>query len=272
MQVGFDPYVAIEEQSLVGLRENIFERLRTSEYFIFVDFKREQLAGTGAVVNRGSLFSHQELAIASFLEMDVIALQERGVKTDDGIIRFLQTNPIPFTDRDTLPHVIADIVHQRDWNSSWRNELVLERRRDQAIAAKRLDGTIATFFHIDVRNHHQQKLATNCYVYLEKAVRVTPTAETIPLKTVEFKWAGTTIPGVGIAPRSVREFDAFQVAHNTPTVLDFAAFCDSTEYIPRFSGAGQYELSYVVRAGNFPPARGSFKLNLDPVLARTTFV
>jgi hypothetical protein len=35
---GFDPYVAVEEQTLVGLTENIFGRLRNSEYFLFVDF------------------------------------------------------------------------------------------------------------------------------------------------------------------------------------------------------------------------------------------
>ena len=42
-QLGFDPYVALEEQTLRGVRENIFEQLRKSEYFVFVDFKREPL-------------------------------------------------------------------------------------------------------------------------------------------------------------------------------------------------------------------------------------
>src|SRR5437763_7178299 len=98
-QLGFSPYIAVEEQTLRGLQENIFEQLRRSEYFIFVDFKRERLGDTSPSAHRGSLFSHQELAIASFLEIPVIALQETGVKRDDGIIRFLQANAVPFSDR-----------------------------------------------------------------------------------------------------------------------------------------------------------------------------
>ena len=78
---GFAPYVAVEEQTLVGLTENIFGRLRNSEYFVFIDFIREHLT---TKLHRGSLFSHQELAIAAFLNIDaVIAFQEKGVKTDN---------------------------------------------------------------------------------------------------------------------------------------------------------------------------------------------
>jgi len=32
--MGFDPYIAAEQQSLEGLKESIFQRLRESEYFI----------------------------------------------------------------------------------------------------------------------------------------------------------------------------------------------------------------------------------------------
>jgi hypothetical protein len=64
IEMGFEPYVAVEEQTVAGLTGNIFERLRKSEYFVFVDFKREPLGSTA--VHRGSLFSHQELAIAAF--------------------------------------------------------------------------------------------------------------------------------------------------------------------------------------------------------------
>jgi hypothetical protein len=70
VSLGYDPYVAAEQQSLRSLRENIFTSLRDSEYFLFVDFARERLlAGDGTALDcRGSLFSHQELAIASYLE------------------------------------------------------------------------------------------------------------------------------------------------------------------------------------------------------------
>ena len=43
---GFDPYVARQEQSLKGVKENIFQKLSNSEYFVFIDFKREKLANS----------------------------------------------------------------------------------------------------------------------------------------------------------------------------------------------------------------------------------
>jgi hypothetical protein len=125
-RLGFDPYVAVQEQTLRDLKENIFEQLAKSEYYIFVDFKREELAKTNPPVCRGSLFSHQELALASYLEIPLLAFQESGVKQDDGIIRFLEANSISFTDRNLLPNVIADKVQERGWDPHWKNELVLE--------------------------------------------------------------------------------------------------------------------------------------------------
>ena len=127
--LGYDPYVAVTEQTLRGLKEHIFEQLRKSEYFVFVDFKRERLDDTEQ--RRGSLFAHQELAIASFLDIEVLALQENGVKRMDGLVQFLQTNAIAFTDRHTLPNVVADKIQERGWSPKWRNELVLEREPQQ---------------------------------------------------------------------------------------------------------------------------------------------
>jgi len=85
-KLGFDPYVAVQEQTLRGLKENIFRQLSYSQYFIFVDFKREKLEDKDAMY-RGSLFSHQELALASYLDIPVLALQETGIKKNDGILR-----------------------------------------------------------------------------------------------------------------------------------------------------------------------------------------
>ncbi len=41
--LGYDPYIAVEEQTLKGFKENILDHLSKSEYFLFMDFKREKL-------------------------------------------------------------------------------------------------------------------------------------------------------------------------------------------------------------------------------------
>lgn len=269
-ELGFEPYVAIQEQSLRGLKENLFGQLSRSEYFIFVDFKREQLI-ENPPVHRGSLFSHQELALASYLDMTMLAFQESGVKQDDGILQFLQANATPFTDRHSLPGVIADEVRRRKWDPHWRNELVLERdpaqRGDSIDSAGRPRG----FFHISVCNRHCHNTATNCCVYLERAARLNPWAE-IALNAAELKWSGYVLPSVHIPPRTVRKFDAFFIHHDLPGLLGFATFSDSEEFIPHIEGTGLYELRYVVISDNFAPAHGSFILNLEHNLSSTTLI
>jgi hypothetical protein len=257
-KLGFDPYVAVAEQSLRGLKENLFEQLRKSEYFLFINFKRKG----------GSLFSHQELAIASFLDLKVLALQEKGLKLD-GILGFLQANAHPFEERDLLAKqvggLVADLVRRRKWVRSWRNELVLNRRAREF--TDRNQGEIR-YFHIDVYNRHHDQTARNCYVFLEK-VRRLGTNKGTRIKAVELKWAGTTLPNVAISPGTARSFDAFFIRHKKPTVLQFKTFADSPRYKPDIKHEGTYEFTYLVTADNFPPSKGTFRLNLNSVLNQT---
>jgi hypothetical protein len=276
-ELGFDPYIAVDEQTLRGLKENVFRQLETSEYFVFVDFKREELllrvaSQSSDAVHRGSLFSHQELALASYLEIPLLAYQERGVKRDDGILRFLQANAIVFTDRNLLPNVIADEVQRRGWNPRARNELLLERPEGQFVDAQ-VYGTqeVRRFYYVGVRNLHARQTARNCYVYLETAIKLDDPPREIPFGSVELKWAGYTLPNAHILPQQTRPFDALFVVKNTPTRVGFNAFSDSTLFgRPLIETAGDYELRYAVVSDNFPIARCSVVLRLSTVLDRTT--
>jgi len=208
----------------------------------------------------------------------VLPFQEIGVKQMDGIMSFLQANATPFTDRSLLASVIADKVNQRRWAPHWRNELELSRDPTQFGDADREEQTAegrrqykGRFFHIDVRNRHFDKAATNCYVYLSRVCNL-GTAQEIPLKTIEFKWAGYMLPNAHILPNQSRRFDAFWIAHRNPGQLEFNVFSDSTEYVPRIGAEGRYRLDYVVVSDNFPPARGTFTLNLSDSLDRTTLL
>ena len=113
-KMGFEPYIAVEEQTLKGMKENIFQRLSESEYFVFIDFKRERLSKLkngnleDTSKHRGSLFSHQELAVATFLDIKALSFREKETKEDDGILKFIQANSIEFTDRHLLPDVVPE--------------------------------------------------------------------------------------------------------------------------------------------------------------------
>ena len=267
-KLGFDPYIAVEEQTLRGLKENIFRQLSTSEYFLFVDFKREKLENED--VHRGSLFSHQELALASFLDIEMLAFREAGVKAEDGIMRFLQANAIQFAEGDR--HLLPDLIESRarKWDPNWRNELVLERDVAQFTDARvrNLNDRLGRYFQIGVKNLHKEKMATNCYAYLEKAIKLDPLSE-ISLNTVELKWEGYVFPNTHILPNTTRRFDALRIMHDNPTDPQFIIFSDYTGFDPPIHGEGCYELRYVVVADNFPPARGTFNLKLRSSLSST---
>ena len=122
--IGFEVYMAIGKQSLKSIKENIFPKLEEAEYFLFIDFKREKL-DTGEY--RGSLFSNQELAVATFLDKEVLIFQEKGIKMRDGLLSSIQANSILFDDRTCLLKIIEDKIRELNWNLNWRNELVIQR-------------------------------------------------------------------------------------------------------------------------------------------------
>jgi hypothetical protein len=83
----------------------------------------------------------------------------------------------------------------------------------------------------------------------------------VAVQTVEFKWAGSPLPSVFIAPNSSRRFDALKVAFQKPAEVHFNVFCDSTEFYPSVPSVGTYLLRYGVYSSNFPGTHRTFKLS-----------
>ncbi|MFZ0510834.1 MAG: hypothetical protein WAM14_04440 [Candidatus Nitrosopolaris sp.] len=130
-ELGYEPYVAIHEQSTRSIIQNILHYLRDSEYFLFVDFRREPIM-TGSEEYRGSLFTNQELAIAIYLDKGIIAFQEEGIKKLDGMLSMIQANAVPFTHKETLVNKIISEVRNK-WRTNWRNELIVEDKKTKEI-------------------------------------------------------------------------------------------------------------------------------------------
>lgn len=262
--LGFEGYVATRVQSLRGVQQNIFQELQTAEYFLFVDFKREELDGTGEC--RGSLFSHQELALASSLGLDVVVFQENGTKPEDGLLRFIQANPAKFTDRHSLPLVVIDAIKRRGWRPDWKNQLVFADDPVERNTARITDTQqIADFFGISISNPHQSKPAMNCYVYLEKVRRIS-NGDILPLRTIELHWAAYPFPNALIGPKAQRVFDAFMVFHDNPTVLHVPSFATAGLYAMSISGPGDFEFTYTIVSENFPIIRKVFEAHVGKEL------
>lgn len=257
--LGYDPYVAVAEQTLRGVKENIFARLSESECFVFVDFKRDLLPDGS---HRGSLFSHQELSIAAYLEKPLIAFQEQGVRLE-GVLAFVQGNCTKFLKRDELLAMIADKV-SKYWRPDWHDNIIITRDPSQFADARHLhpqfpQGRPVRYFHLEVKNAHFSKTAFNAYAYLERIIDI-KIGKPVNLKLVEFKWRGVIFPNVVIPYQSSRELDAFLVYHDLPTQLRLGAFTDSPEHVKALP-PGDYELTFVVHSQNFGVSRSTFMLH-----------
>lgn len=95
-----DCYVAIEIQGFNDIMK-ITDELKSSDYFLFIDFHRKNKDELPL-----SLFTHQEFALAHHLRFkELIAFRETGVP-EVGFIKYVQSNPEPFgNDLELLENV-----------------------------------------------------------------------------------------------------------------------------------------------------------------------
>jgi hypothetical protein len=92
----FVVYLAEQVHSLEGLTENIFRNLSDSDYFIFVDFRREKIKEEkGEDIYRGSLFVNQEIATATLLKLPTLGFRQRDIQLE-GVLKFIIANAFEF--------------------------------------------------------------------------------------------------------------------------------------------------------------------------------
>ena len=277
--MGFDPYIAVTEHTLKGVKENIFRRLNESEYLIFVDFKRDRLADVrnGVLndrgVHRGSLFSNQELGIATYLDIECLAFQEQGVVELDGILRFIQANCVKFDNRsslaDTVANKVREKINKKEWDPAWRYELRLRRRDSKEYVPAYIRGdksNLAHYFHIEVQNLHRAQIAHDCIGYIERITNLETGEETVP-DLVELKWRGYTDLRASIPPQKSRYLDAFYIRQVMPKTINLGinrGAIDSTSFLQPYTLWEAYDcdLDYVVFSDNFPTVRQTFRLKM----------
>jgi hypothetical protein len=123
---GFVPYLAIVVQSIPDLNQGIINQLKRSDYYIFINFRREKLSDeNGNAIFRGSLFSNQELAIAYSLGFDnnMILLNQKGTERN-GMFGTIVSNSPEFDDYKDLLNVVKNAIEQQGWTPMFSRNLV----------------------------------------------------------------------------------------------------------------------------------------------------
>ena len=119
---GFNTYFAERVHSSDALTENIFRALRNSEYFLFIDFRREKIEEDEDQY-RGSLFVNQEIAIATFLGLTGVGFCENLIKRE-GILEYHIYNEHYFEDGTEIINKLKELT--KDWDPTSVNELEIQ--------------------------------------------------------------------------------------------------------------------------------------------------
>ena len=259
---GFETYFAERVHSPEALTEHIFKFLRRSEYFVFIDFRRNKISREEY---RGSLFVNQEIAISTFLDIPALGFSEKYVKRE-GILNFQIYNAFPFEDGTEIISKLRE--HTLDWNPDSVNELHLSfdsKNNSKNIALNNYPNKPLTdWWHIEVKNRNKVKHAISCLAYLTK-IENKETGEILEIPSIELIWSGLGDHTVNILADGKRDFDAFYVIHND-NVIRFQSRALTTN-LPRFQlpklTNGTYMLEYSIISSNFEIASRQFLLKFN---------
>ncbi len=254
---GFEPYFAEEVHSPLGLTQSVYANLKKSEYFVCINPRRENS-------DIGSLFVQQELALASFLELPLVAFHEPGVSLQ-GVAKYLHVNSIEFT---TLVELLERLEEKvAIWDPESKNQLRLSWGK-ASLNVSILDqkNQLSNWYHITVENLSSTFHAKNCYCYIESIKDVTFDQHIFGQHEYlnELIWAGTGRIVVDIPRQTKRDIDAIYTVHDS-SKWQFNGLYTSTIYYYRYPPlrVGEYEIRYVVNSDNFPLSRTEFHVLLS---------
>lgn len=255
----FETYFAERVHLSDALTENIFSCLAQSEYFIFIDFKRDKIEGNDY---RGSLFVNQEIAIATFLKLQGLGFYEKGVKRE-GILNYHIYNAFPFEDGTEILKVIAEETKQ--WNNESVNELYLgynpESTTRNTVINNALNNPLSDWYHIEVKNRNKNKHAFSCIGYVT-SIRNIDSGEIISVPTNELIWSGIGDISVNIMANGKRDLDAFFVIHNDGLIRFNQRLLSTTNPNYRLLDLpkGKYLITYAIVSNNFAITQRDFHL------------
>lgn len=264
-----DSYLAFKVQSFGDIMK-ITQKLSMCDYYLFIDFRRERI---GWRKYRGSLFTHQELALARHLGFsEMIALQEEGVALE-GFTRYILSNPEKFKNEDLLKK-IERLVAERGWNKDYSRNLIIDDLLKN-LPILYLDHSTTTprkeiIWHCRILNRRNGKAAANTLAILKNIVH--PDGHITEPDRTFLKWAFQLKDySRTIFPRSSASFDLLAVDVNNPLSVYLHSRLDT--YLPNSIGSisrqpiisgpvGTYRLTYQVFAENFPLLEFTVELNL----------
>ncbi len=274
---GFNVFVALETQSLNDINSGTIGELQRSDYYLFIDFPRERVLLPNEQLlaparYRGSVFTHQELAIAYQLNFpDAIFLKNDTVELR-GIAQFQMANAATFAAYSEVLPLVQQHVTERNWSPSYSRHLVAENghwNSHGVIKYRDHTGEMnQKIYHVAIANRRSDVGAFYSTARLSEI--------TFPDKTVrrspdlnDIKWSGQSGYARTIRPTDTEQIDALALAKDAPAKVYLHSAAD-VHRTPVLSGTGVHLLQYQVYSQGFPLLEFQIRLNLTGALDSTT--
>lgn len=173
---GFYPYVAVEVNTgIPDLNRWVIEELKSSDYFVFINFAREEISsstGSFKPFRRGSVYANQELAVAVSLGFkDRMILVNQRCAEREGIFKIMVCNTDEFDTYDKIVPIIEKSVLSAGWDNLSSRHLSVENSRIDYTPVSYYDHHLRRLLyiaHIDVRNSRPDIPAADCEIRLVK--------------------------------------------------------------------------------------------------------
>jgi hypothetical protein len=259
---GFEPYVAIEAQSIQDVNSGIIRELRRSDYYVFIDFRRERLRNNQSKTNyRGSLFSHQELAIVCALQFEHTIFFRQSDVLLEGLAKYMASNATVFDHPDEVPDLVAKAVQLRQWNPRYSRNLVVQKLHFRSKPWSYAD-MFGRFLHVDIENRRPDTGAGETVARLAAITLASGTRKVSPNHSplkVTGQWMAYEQT---IWPRSHGAFDLLCVDAKVGYRVYLNNALDVTPRPILFEQLGEHFLEYEVFARGFDVRHFGVKLQL----------
>ena len=200
-RLGFQPYLAINVQTITEINAGIIRELKDSDAYLFINFCREPISKT---VFRGSVFSHQELGIAYALGFERLLIINQKGAAKEGMLRYIGNNTETFADLADCCGVVERAIDRAKWTTDYSRRLHTgELRWNPAVSYGNLRGA---FLYLDIRNARPDIAAVEATARLNRLATAGGTLQSSPNRS---PLKATARPGFAhtIFPKSHEAFD-----------------------------------------------------------------
>lgn len=261
---GFTAYVAIEAQSILDINAGIIGELKSSDYYLFINFRHEKVSGCDNEFYRGSLFTNQELAIAYALEFDkMLLINQKGTRRE-GMFAYIGSNTPEFNSLDETLPVIKTAVQKAKWNPSYSRNLVVSNphwSKSNIFYRDHTGERNIKALYIEVCNKRSDVGAIDTVTRLsfitDQYGKENPSPDRSHLKCAGFPGYSQTI-----WPNSKVTFDLLALDINNQSQVFLSSAMDVRPRQPIITQKGRYVLKYEVFSQGFPPVQFLIELNL----------